>query len=198
MVKRIVLFFVGFFAMASAMAQTPLSADEQQRVMSQIVEATAAVRVMTADFVQTRRSSMLAQPAVSRGSMRYERPDRLRWEYSEPRKGGIEVVGDSIATIGADAKSAGKANRMMRAMSTMLLNSMNGNKMFDQRIFSTYITSDRKQYCATLTPKRRDMQRMFQSMVFFFDAASLRVKRVSLAEKNGETIIEFSNIATQQ
>ncbi len=190
----VVLSACGVYAQAVA----PLSESEQQKVMTQIAEATAAVRTMTADFVQTRSSAMLAEAAVSRGTMRYERPDRLRWEYSEPRKGGISVVGDSITMIGADAKSAGKANRMMRGMSSMILTSMNGNRMFDQRMFSTVIYNEGKNYRAELTPKRRDMQRMFQKMTFVFDKNDMCVKSVSLTEKNGETVIEFSNTATKK
>lgn len=203
MLKRISQLFLFFAALflsfgVSAQSTEPLSDAEQQQVMKKISDATASVRVMTSDFVQTRRSSMLAEAAVSRGTMCYERPDRLRWEYTSPRKGGIAVVGDSISMIGGDAKSAGKANRMMRGMSTMILNSMNGDRMFDQRMFTSVIYNDGNSYRALLTPKRRDMQRMFQSMTFVFDKSDLSVKRVVLAEKNGETTIDFSNIAIQK
>ena len=50
-----------------------------------------------------------------------------------------------------------------------------------------------------MTPKRKDMQRMFQNMTFLFGSDDYTVRSVVLTEKSGDaTTINFENVTIKR
>ena len=59
-------------------------AQSRQQMLDAIASATAQIRDMECDFVQTKNIRLLNRSMVSRGHMSYRQPDKLRWEYTTP------------------------------------------------------------------------------------------------------------------
>lgn len=185
------------FTSIQAQTDTELTGSRKQDVMKQITDATIAIQNLSCQFTQTKRSTLLAQPAVSKGRMNYTRPNKLRWEYTSPTHYMLEVAGDSLRMTDANGRptKSSQSNRLMRGLSDIIVGSINGQKLFDERMFTTRLYDDGKQYRAEMTPKRRDMQRMFQRITFHFDKQKRTIISVVLTEKAGDsTTITFENI----
>lgn len=181
-----------------AQSEAELTGTRKQEVMKQITDATVAIRSLSCQFTQTKQSALLAQPAVAKGRMNYTRPDRLQWEYTSPTRYKLEVAGDSLRMTDANGRPTGnsQSSRLMRGLSDLIIGSINGQKLFDERMFATRLYDDGKQYRAEMTPRRRDMQRMFQRITFCFDKQKHTITSVVLTEKAGDsTTIAFENIA---
>ena len=88
-----------------------------------------------------------------------------------------------------------RQNKIFREIANIMLNSVVGNCLNDDRSFKTSITTAGGQWVATLLPQRKDMKQMFQKIILHFDQQQATVSRVELVEKNGDlTTIDLKNI----
>ena len=175
-------------------AQTPLDETQSQQLMTTLTEAASSMQTMQCRFVQEKSSSMLAEPSVAEGVMEYHAPDRLRWEYTSPSSFALVVDGEHIVKVSDDKTEVleGNVGRMYQGMVNIIMGSASGKKMFDPTVFEVVLFDDDTFWKAVMTPKRRDMKRMFSQLVFRFDKKNNVISRVQLVESSGDvTSIRF-------
>ena len=140
---------------------------------------------------------MLAEPSVSEGLMYFAAPDRLRWEYTSPYAFAIVINGEQITKV-TDGKAEvleGNAGRMYQGFVSIVMGSASGKKLFDTSAFDVMIYDDDMFWKAQMTPKRRDMKRMFSQLVFRFDKKTKGISRVEFLSSGGDvTSIRFEDI----
>ncbi len=199
--KKIVLsiLFVAFGLMVSA--QTQLSENQAQDVIRQLTQEAATMQSMQCRFVQEKTSSMLAEPSVAEGTMHYAAPDRMRWEYTAPYAFALVVNGERLVKV-TDGKAEvleGNAGRMYQGMVNLIIGSASGKKLFDTTVFDIVFYDDNGFWRADMTPKRRDMKRMFSQLVFRFDKKTNGISRVEFIDAGGDvTEIRFEEIKVNE
>ena len=189
----LILAFMGL----TAKAQTPLSDTQSQEVIQQLTNKAASMQTMRCRFVQEKTSAMLAEPSVAEGTMEYIAPNRLRWEYTEPYSFALVVEGERITKItdGQPEVLEGNSSRMYQGMVDLIMGSATGRNLFDTSVFDVVLTDDGLHWKAEMTPKRRDMKRMFKELVFCFDKATSTIHLVHFVEAGGDvTSIRFEEI----
>ena len=178
-------------------AQPRLSEKQSQEVMSQLSQAAASMQSMQCRFVQEKTSSMLAEPSVSEGVMYFVAPDKMRWEYVKPYAFALVVNGDRIVKV-SDGKAEpleGNSNRMYQGIVNIIMGSASGKKMFDPSVFDVALYDDNEFWRAEMTPKRRDMKRMFSQLVFRFDKKTNGISQVEFKDAGGDvTSIRFEEM----
>ena len=181
----------------SMYAQTQLSDTQSQEVMNQLSQTAASMQTLQCRFVQEKISSMLAEPSVSEGLMYFVAPDRLRWEYTTPYPFAIVVNGERIMKV-TDGKAEvleGNSSRMYQGMVGLIMGSASGKKLFDTSTFDVVLYDDDVFWKAEMTPKRRDMRRMFSQLVFRFDKNTNGIDCVEFVGSNGDvTSIRFEEM----
>jgi len=90
-------------ARPAAFAQGAVETDRDDFVETTLF-AVSQVERISSDFIQERHLSMLKKGTVVKGHFYYEKPDRLRWEQTEPVAGGFVVNGLSLKRWGEDGK----------------------------------------------------------------------------------------------
>ena len=195
--KRLLLIWVLAFMGLMIYAQPRLSEKQSQEVMSQLSQAAASMQSMQCRFVQEKTSSMLAEPSVSEGVMYFVAPDKMRWEYVKPYAFALVVNGDRIVKV-TDGKAEpleGNSNRMYQGIVNIIMGSASGKKMFDATVFDIALYDDDAFWKAEMTPKRRDMKRMFSQLVFHFDKKTQSISRVEFISSGGDvTSIRFEKM----
>lgn len=180
-----------------ASAQTQLSESQSKEIMASLTKATSSMQTMQCRFVQSKTMSMLAEPSVSEGKMYFSSPDRLRWEYLTPYPFALVVNGEKIVKV-TDGKAEvldGNSGRMYQGITNMIMGSASGKKLFDASTFDVVLYDDDTCWKAEMTPKRRDMKRMFNQLVFHFDKKSQVIDHVEFIEPKGDkTVIRFEEI----
>ena len=175
----------------------PLSEAESQKVTTALTETAASMQTLQCRFVQEKTSSMLAEPSVAEGTMHFAAPDRMRWEYTAPYAFALVVNGDRIVKV-TDGRSEvldGKSGRMYQGMVGLIMGSASGKKLFDPTMFDVVMFDDGEYWKAEMTPKRRDMKRMFSQLVFRFDKKTNGISRVEFKASGGDiTSIRFVDI----
>jgi outer membrane lipoprotein carrier protein len=182
-------------------AQTQLSESQTQEVIRQLTQVASTMQSMQCRFVQEKTSSMLAEPSVAEGTMHYAAPDRMRWEYTAPYAFALVVNGERLVKV-TDGKVEvleGNAGRMYQGMVNLIIGSASGKKLFDTTVFDIVFYDDNGFWRADMTPKRRDMKRMFSQLVFRFDKKTNGISRVEFVSANGDiTSIRFEEIKVNE
>lgn len=182
-------------------AQTQLSESQTQEVIRQLTQVASTMQSMQCRFVQEKTSSMLAEPSVAEGTMHYAAPDRMRWEYTAPYAFALVVNGERLVKV-TDGKAEvleGNAGRMYQGMVNLIIGSASGKKLFDTSVFDIVFYDDNGFWRADMTPKRRDMKRMFSQLVFRFDKKTNGISRVEFVSANGDiTSIRFEEIKVNE
>ncbi len=193
------LMFVAVSLMVTA--QTQLSESQTQEVIRQLTQVASTMQSMQCRFVQEKTSSMLAEPSVAEGTMHYAAPDRMRWEYTAPYAFALVVNGERLVKV-TDGKAEvleGNAGRMYQGMVNLIIGSASGKKLFDTTVFDIVFYDDNGFWRADMTPKRRDMKRMFSQLVFRFDKKTNGISRVEFVSANGDiTSIRFEEIKVNE
>ena len=180
-----------------AQNEKPLTEAESQKIVAELTEAAASMQTLQCRFMQEKTSTMLAEPTVAEGTMHYAAPDRMRWEYSSPYAFALVVNGDRIVKVtdGKAEKLEGNSSRMYQGIVSIIMGSASGKKLFDTSVFDVVLYDDGAYWRAEMTPKRRDMKRMFSQLVFRFDKKAKGISHVEFKEAGGDiTSIRFEDI----
>lgn len=195
--KRLWLFVLFVALGLFATAQTPLSEAQSNEIMASLTKTASSMQTMQCRFVQSKTMSMLAEPSVSEGKMYFASPDRLRWEYMTPYAFALVVNGERIVKITDGQAEAldGNSGRMYQGITSMIMGSASGKKLFDATTFDIVLYDDGACWKAEMTPKRRDMKRMFSQLVFHFDKKTQVIDHVEFLDPKGDnTVIRFEEI----
>lgn len=200
--KRVLLYIICLLTVFSAFGQNSreLVGEQRLKAINEITRNTVGIQSLSCQFTQTKQSSLLVDNAEAKGKMSYSRPKSMRWEYITPYSYALVVEGDSLSMTGNGTASTNqKANRMMKEMSSLIIGSINGERLFDERTFSINIYEETGCYRVKMNPKRKDMQRMFQNITFLFGSDDYTVRSVVLTEKSGDvTTINFENLTIKR
>ena len=199
MKKKAILLVLFALLGVSVWAQNgkPLTEAESQKVVAELTEAASLMQTLQCRFVQEKTSSMLAEPSIAKGTMHYAAPDRMRWEYTSPYAFALVVNGDRIVKVTEGKAEAleGNSSRMYQGIVGIIMGSASGKKLFDTSVFDVVLYDEDACWRAEMTPKRRDMKRMFSQLVFRFDKKTKGISRVEFKDAGGDlTSIRFEDI----
>ena len=177
----------------------PLSAQQltEEQIKQKVNQTASAMKTMQCDFVQTKHLKMLNNDFVSHGKMYYQQSNKLRWEYTSPYSYTFILNNDKVLLKNKQRNDLidVKQNKLFREIVRIMMSSVVGNCLADDKNYKVSIATIGNEWVATLLPQRKDMKQMFQKLVLHFHAKKSVVNTVELYDKNGEkTIIELKNI----
>ena len=177
----------------------PLSAQQltEEQIKQKVNQTASAMKTMQCDFVQTKHLKMLNNDFVSHGKMYYQQSNKLRWEYTSPYSYTFILNNDKVLLKNKQRNDLIdiKQNQLFREIVRIMMSSVVGNCLADDKNYKVSIATIGNEWVATLLPQRKDMKQMFQKLVLHFHAKKSVVNTVELYDKNGEkTIIELKNI----
>src|SRR5439155_1709501 len=70
--------------LALAAAPAPAADDALKQALARLQSRYETTRTLTAEFRQSVESPTLASPLESRGTLAFEKPNRMRWDYAAP------------------------------------------------------------------------------------------------------------------
>ena len=182
----------------TAAGEVQAAQSASDKILKKITSTAAAMKTMKCDFVQVRRMALLTDEVKSSGVMYFEKDSKLRWEYREPNAYVMTINGGTV-TIDSDAGhsvSDASSSRVYKAVADMVMGCMSGESLKDTRMFRTVYTDLGSVWVAELKPVRKDLQRMFDSLVLNFDASTGYLRSMVMNDASGNsTSITISNIS---
>ena len=171
----------------------------ERQVKAVVDQASAQLKTMQCDFVQTKHLKLLNDRMVSKGKMYYQQHDKLRWEYVSPYQYTFIMSGQQVLLKNNGRKDVIDVNqsKAFKSIAQIMLNSVVGKCLTADKDFRSSIDISGSEYIATLQPLKKELKSMFEKIVLHFDKQRLLVTKVELLEKKGDrTIIELRNIVT--
>ena len=165
----------------------------EQKIIQKMASAAEKIKTVQCDFTQTKQSKMLKGEQVSEGKMFCQQPDKLRWEYTSPRSSTLVLEGNEARLL--KGTEQGTRNKFIASMARMIMNSVAGKNLTDNKTFQVTAKEMPTKYVATLVPLKKDMKRLYSKLVLHFFIKQETVTEIELYEKNGDrTLIELHNI----
>ena len=182
----------GVFA-ASAMADDA----RLDAVLERLRGVAAGVLSVRSDFTQEKRLALFDETLRSRGKLSLKKPDKLRWEYTEPSASGFSVngaKGKRWSEFSERADSVDVARDMaLRLVSEQLLAWASVDVERLGRGFALALTSETP-VVLRLTPQDKRLREAIQSVEITFAADERSIATVEVREQGDDyTRIRFEN-----
>ncbi len=193
MINRIyVIIFMSVLSLAGMAQQL-----SEQDMIKAIARSAESVSTLQCDIVQTKHMRMMQRGMVSKGSMKYCRPDRLRWEYASPYTYTFLLCEDKVVLCKDGRKDMVDVarNRAMKELTSVMIGTMTGTALTDADAFDATVADEGRYWVVSLSPKKKDLRRMYTAILLKYNPATGNTERVEMTEKNGDrTLIELKNI----
>ena len=190
--RNIIVLLLMCLATLTASAQQSAS---EKKILQKISQTASSMKSLQCDFVQTQYSKMLGDKMVSKGKMSYVKPNTLRWEYTTPSV-FILTMKDNVVKL---QKQEGKklvdvkGNKYMKRLANLILGSITGKSLSDEKLFKATVKDNGKDYLVTLIPQKRDIKMIYPKMQIIFSKQKEMASQVVMYEKSGDhTVIDFT------
>lgn len=173
------------------------SAQNEKQIIEKINKASSEMKSLECDFVQTKYLTILDDKMVSQGKMYYQQPNMLRWEYTTPYKYTFILNSDKVVLKNSNRTDVidVNQNKVFKEIARLMMNSILGKSLSDEKSFVTSIAETQTEWVATLVPVKKDMKQMWTKIVLHFDRTKNAVVKVEMHENSGDyTVIDLKNI----
>lgn len=195
-IRVALLLYIVFFA-SSGIAQTVVNDATAQQMMQKVNDAAQKMKTMQCTFVQTKSLKILKKKMVSNGRMAYSQPSLLHWEYTSPYAYTFIVNGTKVLMKSRQKRDVidAKQNKVFREITNIMLSSVTGKCLTDKQNFKTQMLLDGDKWVARLTPVKKELKQLFNTLVITFDERQMMAVSVEMIEKSGDnTLIELRNV----
>lgn len=152
----------------------------------------AAVNTIESRFTQEKHMALLDKPVTSEGLFYFEKPGRIRWQYTKPFQNGFLIDGKKTYRLEKDQKEEQK-NPMAYNLAAQLLAWLT----FDLETLSKQYSVQFTPQGVILTPLKEGF--ISQITVTFSATNPQALSRVEIAETGGDkTVLRFINPKTNQ
>ncbi len=186
----------------TAQAQSLKKADaaQQRQMIERINRAAAGITTLECRFTQVKTLRFLNDKMTSSGRMLFMADGgRLRWEYQQPYQYTFVINGEKVYIKSARNTQTIdiRQSRLFQSIAEMMMNSVTGKSLTSSADFGCTMYSGGDEWVAQLTPKRKEMKKMFKEIRLHFSAQQQMVTQVEMTEPSGDTtVITLKDVKT--
>lgn len=187
------------FSLTLCILSVAVSAQTDKDIIEIIGRASADMKTLECNFIQTKHLKILNDEMVSQGKMYYQQANKLRWEYTSPYSYTFILNETEVLLKNANREDIidVNQNKMFKEIARLMMNSIVGNCLTDDKTFNTSIETTHDEWIATLIPLKKDIKQMWTKLILHFDKSKKSVVKVEMHEKNGDyTEISLKDIKT--
>ena len=158
-------------------------------LMEEVFSHLAQAQTVQSSFTQTQHRQVLARPLVSRGSLVFARPDKLRWQVDTPARAIFVMDGPSFTTAMPDL---GTVEQVSLAGQPELLGLVEGLTVWLQ----ADLAAVQRDYDASwqdgllvLEPKKDALSRWVKRFTLTLSSDHSEVVQVALTEPDGDRVV---------
>jgi len=145
---------IGTLALLLVFNTSPASADALKDALARLQARYETTRTISADFRQSIESPTLATPLQSKGTMAFEKPNRMRWEYEAPDPQLIVGDGETLWIYQPEDKQAIKAPLGEMFQTTTPVSFLAGLGHIDRDFNATLDRDEAERWVLRLVPKK--------------------------------------------
>lgn len=187
-----------FLGAATVLMAAMISVGANAASLADIQEAAGAIRSISADFIQEKHMKILVKPLVSKGIIRFQSPDALRFEYREPIKNILIMQGKSVSRYIQKDDSFVRDNGAAMGAMTVVMDEISQwlKGDFNTNVFDAAIEEAPEPGRIILKPKDKAMTSFIQDIVLVLSERPGVFKEVIIREnQNSYTRLRFEEVA---
>jgi outer membrane lipoprotein carrier protein len=179
---------------SSGQAIAPL-APEVRALVDRMQAFYERTRDFTADFRQDYAYKTFGRTVTSTGTVAFQKPAKMRWEYATPSKRTFVLSGDRIYAFDPEAQTLTKGALPTSQLSASVTFLWGRGKLADEFNIRRTECKECLGPLLTLVPKKPDAR--FREIRLEIDPKSAQVRRSIVIDPDGsENAITFSNLKT--
>jgi outer membrane lipoprotein-sorting protein len=154
------------------------------------------LRTLTATFVETTTSALLAKPLTARGTVVVERPSRVALAYTEPIERFVIVDGDRL-TLTWPSRGMRQTRDIGAAQQRVQKYFVDSSPTELRTHFdiTAQVATDRPGYVITFLPKRKQIKEGVARLDLWIDPTSLLMTSMKMTFPNGDTkLMTFTDV----
>lgn len=200
--KRMIwsLCFVVAWLSVQAQALKKADAARQKTMVEKINQTAAGIRTIDCQFTQVKTLGFLNDQLTSAGRMLFmAEGGRLRWEYQQPYSYTFILNGEKAYICSAKSQQTIdiRQSRLFQSIAEVMMNSVTGKSLTTSVGFDCVMYSGGDEWQAVLTPKRKELKKLFKTIRLHFSSARQMVTQVEMTETSGDTtVITLKNVKT--
>jgi outer membrane lipoprotein-sorting protein len=192
------LFFIGMLCFSyTLLAQRAKDAVDY---LKEFEKNNSEIKTLSADFLQTKRLSLFKDPIVSRGKIYLKKPGLFAWRSIAPIKYNMVIKGMAITQWDEDSKTVQKISFNSNPAFSTAIDQMklwfygNYSKLSDD--YDISVVAEKPLTFKFVPRKDFFTAKVIDSMNVIFNAGKTYLRKISIAEKSGDTMeIDFSGVA---
>jgi len=192
MKKRI---FLGMTATVLMAAMVSVGANATS--LADIQAAAGGIRSISADFIQEKHMKILVKPLVSKGIIRFQSPDALRFEYREPIKNILIMQGKIVSRYIHKDNTFVRDNAAAMGAMTVVMDEISQwlKGDFNTSVFNATIEEAPEPGRIILVPKDKAMTRFIQDIILVLSEQPGVFKEVIIREnQDSYTRLRFNKV----
>ncbi|MDT8317022.1 MAG: outer membrane lipoprotein carrier protein LolA [bacterium] len=170
-----------------------LGVKEQEERLKLIEDKLGSIKSLRTDFTQKRHMSLFMDVLSSNGILYFQKPDRLRWELTQPYQSIMIFNRGDVAKFQIKDGKLTRLNSgmedLMRGVLRQILAMMQGDfeKVSQSYNIEVEVGSD---YLLSMTPKDEGMSKTITSLELHIDISSLHMRKIIIREP-GQDYLEI-------
>lgn len=186
-----------FLGTATVLMTAMVSVSANAMSLANIREAAGSIRSISADFIQEKHMKILVKPLVSKGIIRFQSPDALRFEYQEPIKNILIMQGKSVSRYIHKDNTFVRDNAAAMGAMTVVMDEISqwlkGN--FNTSVFNATIEDAPGPGRIILAPKDKAMSNFIQDIILVLSEQPGVFKEVIIREnQDSYTHLRFEEV----
>src|SRR6478609_3610784 len=112
---------------------------------TKMTEANKKINTLKCNFVQEKNLSFMAEKVISKGNMKYKKPDMMRLDYVTPFQYSMSLYKGKvmIKDNGKVSKFNTKSNKLFKYINDLMINAVQGNVLDNPDFKFTYKESEK-------------------------------------------------------
>ena len=163
-------------------------------LLQRLQQTSAQVESFEASFVQEKELSLFAKTMIFHGRLTVVRPDRLRWEFTDPVPSVLLLSGDAGLRCSGESKPVQfdvKTDPVMKSVAEQLWLWLGGDYSRLNESFTLYENGDN---VLTVIPKEPSMAEYIEQVTITFETVNMQPGQVVIKEPGGDlTRLIFSD-----
>ena len=135
--------------------------------LTRLMQLLAAAPTAEVSFIEKKYSSLLSEPVISSGKLRYQRPDIVEKNIELPRKEQYRFVGDDLLLVrnGAEKRIRLSSQPLLLAFAASLRGVLGGDLALLRTHYQLSLTGNQLSWRLDLTPDDEGIGRYVQRIV---------------------------------
>ena len=188
--------FFLFFLIIGVCVQAQLSSTEVKTLKANINSATADLKSLQSDFVQTKHLDFMENDVKSNGKLLYKANSKIRWEYTSPFHYYVIFNNDKmfVNDNGKKKETEVSSSKLLKDLSKIMLGTVNGSAVLDETKFKINYSKSGADFLAKMIPTDKTYKKYIKQIDLTFDGKTYLLKKIKTTEPSLDyTLIEFSN-----